>query len=71
MGGRYVYLIFYGTPIFFRGVCARYDSGIHFPIALYKGSTAYISSSAVNMMPVSCPCDTCRNGEGPTGSFGP
>jgi len=35
MGGRYVYLIFYGTPIFFRGVCARYDSGIHFPIALY------------------------------------
>jgi len=35
MGGRYVYLIFYGTPIFFGGVCARYDSGIHFRNPLY------------------------------------
>ncbi len=40
MGGRYVYLIFYGTPIFFGGVCARYDSGIHFrnPLYLYCGA---------------------------------
>ncbi len=42
MGGRYVYLIFYGTPIFFRGVCARYDSGIHFPIALYRAIEAFL-----------------------------
>jgi len=35
MGGRYVYLNFYGTPIFFGGVCARYDSGIHFRNPLY------------------------------------
>jgi len=35
MGGRYVYLIFYGTSIFFGGVCARYDSGIHFRNPLY------------------------------------
>ncbi len=38
MGGRYVYLIFYGTPIFFGGVCARYDSGIHFRNPLYTTS---------------------------------
>ncbi len=40
MGGRYVYLIFYGTPIFFGGVCARYDSGIHFRNPLYQRNSS-------------------------------
>ena len=35
MSDRYVYLIFYDIFIFFCGVCARYNSGIHFSIALY------------------------------------
>jgi len=44
MGGRYVYLIFYGTPIFFGGVCARYDSGIHFRNPLYAGLSPQMPS---------------------------
>jgi len=49
MGGRYVYLIFYGTPIFFGGVCARYDSGIHFRNPLYHVTLKFQRGSSLNL----------------------
>jgi len=49
MGGRYVYLIFYGTPIFFDGVCARYDSGIHFRNPLYYAKSIPVKYSLTKL----------------------